>query len=510
MGFASMEELQRRSSDEIMSDYLVEDEQGNPLSIDDVPSMRLMHGEQAESLLMRTVHRTTGQLSWRQLKTTPLLDDHGEFFAAVTVIEDLTAVKTAELQTRVLAESGRILASSLDYEQTLQNVADTAVPVLADWCSVVLVDEDLRRETAVVAHPDPQKLELAGRLRATQPKQIEPESAEGRVIRTGTSELIAEVTDARLVEGARDEEQLELLRGLGFRSAILVPLRVPARTIGLMTLVTAESRRQLDREDVELAEQLARRAAVAVENARLHTTLAGVAETLQLSLRPDELPEIPGWELAALYRPAGSEQRIEVGGDFYELFPAGSAWFVVIGDVTGKGVAAAALTALLRHGSRFAGRHDPHPAAILRQLDEALRSRSVPSLCTALCGRLHGNRVLLSSGGHPPALLVSATGGVQEISGAGPLLGAFDDSRWPEVPLVVSPDQLLLLYTDGVTETVGASDRFGSARLKALLADNATSRPSEVLAQLDAELDRFSAGVQRDDVAALALRPTIG
>src|SRR5262249_6660507 len=266
---------------------------------------------------------------------------------------------------------------------------------------------------------------------------------------------------------------LELLRSIGFRSAIVVPLRVPARTIGLMTLVTAESRRRLNHDDVELAEQLARRAAVAVENARLHTTLAGIAETLQLSLRPDERREIPGGEVASLYRPAGSEQRIEVGGDFYELFPADDAWFAVIGDVTGKGVAAAALTALLRHGSRFAGRHDPRPAAILRQLDVALQGRPVSSLCTVLCARLEANCIVLSSGGHPPPLLVNAAGEVQEISDSGPLLGAFDDAEWPQVPLAVSHDHLLLLYTDGVLETVGAEDRFGSDRLAALLAENA-------------------------------------
>jgi serine phosphatase RsbU (regulator of sigma subunit) len=381
---------------------------------------------------------------------------------------------------------------------------------LSDWCSVVLVDEELRRETAVVAHPDPEKLALAERLRAMQAEQIDPESTEGRVLRTGTSELFEEITDAQLAAGARDEEHLSLLRRVGLRSAIVVPLRVPARTIGLMTLVTAESRRALGHEDVELAEQLARRAAVAVENARLHTTLAHVAETLQESLRPDELPDVPGWELAALYRPAGSDQRIEVGGDFYEIFPIGDAWFAVIGDVTGKGVAAAALTALLRHGSRFAGRHDPHPAAILRQLDEALRSRSAPSLCTVVCMRLEGNRVVLSSGGHPPPLMANATGVVCEIAGAGPLLGAFDDGSWPELGLDMSHDQLLLLYTDGVTETVGAEDRFGSRRLKAILAANATATPSELLGRLGAELDRFRAGPPRDDVAALALRPVRG
>jgi serine phosphatase RsbU (regulator of sigma subunit) len=275
-----------------------------------------------------------------------------------------------------------------------------------------------------------------------------------------------------------------------------------------MTLVTAESRRKLDHDDVELAEQLGRRAAVAVENARLHTTLAGIAETLQQSLRPEELLDIPGWEVASLYRPAGSEQRIEVGGDFYEVFSSEENWFVVIGDVTGKGVAAAALTALLRHGSRFASRHHADPAVILEQLDEALRARTVTSLCTALCARLERGRAVLSSAGHPPALLLDADGTVREVPEPGPLLGAWADASWPQMTVEVSPDQLLLLYTDGVTEAVGREDRFGTDRLRTLLAANAGASPEELLAKLDAEIERFSDGPRRDDIAALALRPT--
>src|SRR5581483_2296074 len=252
---------------EIMSDYLVQDEHGNLLSIQDVPSMRLIEGDSVDSLLMRTVHRETGELRWRQLKTTPIRDSDGELIAAVTVIEDLTAVKTAEMQTRILAESGRILASSLDYQQTLENVANLAVPALADWCVVDLIDSHLRREHVVTAHFDPARVALAERAREIEGHDLDPNSALVRVFRSGRSELVEEITDDLLVAGARSEEHLELLRELRIRSAIVVPMRVPARTLGVMTLVTAESRRQLGLEDLELAEQLARRAAVAVENA---------------------------------------------------------------------------------------------------------------------------------------------------------------------------------------------------------------------------------------------------
>ena len=288
---------------------------------------------------------------------------------------------------------------------------------------------------------------------------------------------------------------------------MMVPMRVPARTIGVMTLATAESRRRLTQDDLELAEQLARRAAVAVENARLHTTLAGVAETLQESLLPEQLPEIPRWEAASLYRPADTEQRIDVGGDFYELFERDGAWFGIIGDVTGRGVAAASLTALMRHGARIASRLEPQPAAILGRLNEFLRQRPGDSLCTALCAELRERHVVLSSAGHPPAMIVSDTGEVREAPTSGPLLGAFADSQWPEQAAPVD-NALILLYTDGVTELAGTHERFGVDRLRALLSEHARASPAQLLAELDKAIQAFSAGSQRDDIAALALRPS--
>ena len=275
-----------------------------------------------------------------------------------------------------------------------------------------------------------------------------------------------------------------------------------------MTLVTAESRRRIEADDLELAEQLGRRAAVAVENARLHTRLTGIAETLQESLLPNALPEIPGWNIASLYRPAGAEQRIDVGGDFYDVFWSQGGWFVVIGDVTGKGVSAAALTGLLRHGSRFASRYEPQPAAVLRELDEALHDRPTNSLCTVLCMRLGSGQIVLSSGGHPPGLIVSKDGTVTEAPDPGPLLGAFDDASWPEQTVTIAHTDMLLLYTDGVSEAPGEQERFGTARLKRFLAEHAGAAPADLLAELDAALTRFTAGRPRqDDIAALAMRP---
>ena len=509
LGFATLEDLQARSLDSVMDDYIVRDEHGDPLQMSDVPSVRLLRGQPAQQLLMQTVHRQTGELRWDILKTAGLRDSTGNLRLAVTVIEDLTAIKAAEVQMRILSEAGRLLASSLDLEQTLRNIAEVPVPDIADWCVVDLIDVHARtREQIAVAHRNPDKRELFARVRQFRPGRFDRESTLGHTALTGEPALFFDLDDVHLQRVARDDEELQLLRALEIRSALVVPMRFSDRAVGMMTLGTSESMRKLTVEDLDLAVELAQRAASAVETSRLHTTIRGVAETLQQSLLPSDPPPVPGWELASLYRPAHSpQQRIEVGGDFYEVFDAGSNFLALIGDVTGHGVTAATVTSLLRYGARFASRLEPRPAAILHRLDQELRDRPGLMLSTALCVRFGPGELVLSSAGHPPALVVDGEGKVTEAPEPGPLLGAFADARWVDHRIPITPDQLVLLYTDGVTETVGATERFGLGRLRELVARHSWSSPQQLLDSLAAELDEFRDGEAGDDVAALALRP---
>jgi PAS domain S-box-containing protein len=507
MGFGSLEELRARGTAAIMADYVVEDERGRSLTHAELPSNRVIRGEHVRPELIRAVHIATGEVSWSLLKASPLADEDDRLIGAITVIEDVTAVKTAEVQTRVLAESGRILASSLDYEQTLRNVADIAVPAIADFCGVDLLDEYGVLERVAVSYGRSLERPLSDRL--LDVAQVAPGSSHParRVLTTGTTELYADLSASQLAALSRGPSAGELLRELEVRSLMYVPMRVPARTIGVLTLASASSGRRLHHDDVELAEQLGRRAAVAVENSRLHTKLAGVAEMLQLSLLPRRLPSVPGWEVASLYRPAETQTRIDVGGDFYEFFEHDGTWFLIVGDVTGKGVRAASTTALMRHGARVACRSDPRPSGILGLLDEALAQQPGDSLCTALCLCLHPERVVLSSAGHPRAIHVTSHGELREAPTPGPLLGAFPDGAWPEEELRVGPGDLLVLYTDGVTEAVGEEGRFGLERFRSLLAGHVGSPPRDVLDALERALADFSVTPLRDDIAALALRP---
>lgn len=505
MGLASIEQLGLGSGQTVMDEYIVQDDRGRPLSLEDLPGVRMARGAPAPPVLMRVVHRHSGRVVWHLLKSTALRDSDGDFAGAMTVISDVTAVKDAELRMRVLAQSATILASSLDYQRTLRNVAAVAVPSLADYCGVDVVDEHGRLERVATEHNDPAKQDLARRLGAIGADVPAGANPSGHVLATGNSALWSEVTDEELAPMARGDEHLQMLHELELRSVLMVPLRTGARTIGLMTLATADSRRTLTREDLELAEQLGQHAAIAVENSRLHTKLATIAEALQQNLRPAALPEIPGWELASLYRPAQTEQRIDVGGDFYEFVERGEHWFAIVGDVTGKGVSAASMTALMRHGARFASHNEFSPAGILAQLDAALKQQPGAPLCTALCLRLHEDHVVISSAGHPAAVLAGKDGALRQAPTPGPLLGAFVDARWDEETVSVAPGETLVLYTDGVTETRGVDDRFGAVRLRELLARHAAGGPQELLARLNAALQDFRVGAG-DDIAALALR----
>ena len=170
------------------------------------------------------------------------------------------------------------------------------------------------------------------------------------------------------------------------RSVMLIPMDVAGRTIGVLTMVSAESGRSFTGDDLVFAGDLARRAATAVENARLYTERAAAARTLQESLLPARLPEMPGWALASSY--AAGDTAVEVGGDFFDVVELDEGFLAIVGDVTGKGVQAAALTALARHTLATAARFDPSPAAVVGLLNDVLVHRPEISLLTVACAHV--------------------------------------------------------------------------------------------------------------------------
>lgn len=504
LGFSSVQELSVADPRELLGPWNIADEHGRPVCMEDLPSVKVLAGEDPEPMLLRYVHRDSGEERWVVLKARPVCDANGAIEAAVTIIEDVTMTRRSTMRLEFMARAGHILASSLDYQQTLRNIADLVVPQIADWCALDLFDEDGERESVAVAHIDPDKVKLAERLRARGPQELDPERGLGLVQRTGKTTLYNGITD-EMIEQARGEEHRRLLREVGIRAALIVPMVARSRTIGALTLVSAESGRTFDASDVEFAELLATRAALAVDNARLYRERSQVAHTLQRSLLPEALPEIPNWEIAALYRPAGHGN--EVGGDFYDFWELGQDdWLMMIGDVTGKGVAAAAVTSLVRYTARTASDYDPRPAEILGRVDSALKRRPVRSICTALCIRLSRGQGTVAVGGHPLPLCLGEDG-VREVGSPGTMLGAFPGAAWPERTFDVHPGHTLVAITDGVTDAVGENrERFGKARLQQVLEQSRTEVPTIVRERLIAALDSFQVGAQTDDTAAVVMR----
>ncbi len=220
---------------------------------------------------------------------------------------------------------------------------------------------------------------------------------------------------------------------LGLRSVIIAPMTAAGRTSGTLTLASAEDGRLFDDADVQLAEELARRAGVSIENSRLYTERTRIAHTLQVRLLPDRLPEIPGVVLAARYRAAG--ELNEVGGDFYDVFPRSeSEWALVVGDVSGKGAEAAAITALARYSLRTAAMEEGAPSDALRRLNQAMLSDGTSQFATVVLAYISaaagsGLDVRVALGGHPPPLVLRADGGIETPGRYGVLLGTLETRR---------------------------------------------------------------------------------
>jgi serine phosphatase RsbU (regulator of sigma subunit) len=284
-------------------------------------------------------------------------------------------------------------------------------------------------------------------------------------------------------------------------------MRIGRETLGAMTLVSAESGRVLDHSDMLLAEQIAARAAVAIENSRIYSERSRIAHTLQQSLLPDTLPQIPGYELASVYIPALA--GTEVGGDFYDAWAVGNSWIVTVGDVTGKGVEAAALTSLVRHTLRATAEFVSSPAELLRRLDATLK-RQRGAICTALCLRLDGDGITLAVGGHPLPVYIDGAG-ARQVGEHGPLLGAFDSAEWSDVALKLEDGGTLVMHTDGVTDAVGSDgQRYGVGRLEATLGRCHEMSARRIIENLAASVEDFQVGEHADDLAALALQRVPG
>lgn len=410
---------------------------------------------------------------------------------------------------RFLADAGALLGASLDVDEILQQLADLTVPQLADWCVIDVVD-DGQLSPAAAAHTDPTK---TAHVRTVQVHaSYDDPHGPGKVARTGEPELLESVSDELLAFLAHDDTHLALLRTLQPTSAVAVPLVARGRSLGAMTLVQSGSAPQRYGEaDLDLLQDVAHRAAIAIDDAAVDTERDRTAGMLQQALLPPSLPDPPELVLAAAYDTADDA---DIGGDFYDVIATREGWLLVLGDVCGKGVEAAAVSSLARHTVHAAALHDPDPVRVLGVLNDALVSGDCPErFCTAVCAHLRVDtdtaRMTIASGGHPPPLIRRRDGGVEPVDGDGMLLGAFDDPQLTTTDVTLRAGDLVLLYTDGLSEARRRGQLFGVEGLAATVGTaaklSADALVDHVHTAAEAWQDR-----QRDDMAAVAveIRPS--
>jgi serine phosphatase RsbU (regulator of sigma subunit)/ketosteroid isomerase-like protein len=431
---------------------------------------------------------------------------------AVAVVATISTRKVRQVNRRfrLLDEISQVADEGRTLDETLDAIAEIIIPVLGDICAIDVIEDDrVRRAALRVDGPDAEA--VAARLMARGPRlqtQIASDASRERQ-EPRRFELRSE-DDLR--EFAADEEDLKFLRSLGVSSGVTVELRARGRPTGMLTISVGTSGRRFDDSDVHFITILAGRVALALDNAGLFSDLersererAEIAETLQRGLLPPPLPHIPGWSVAATYRPAGAEN--EIGGDFYDAFRIAGGWMVVIGDVTGRGAKAAAVTAHARYTLRTAAALTGDPVVALQTLNRELLARSGTALCSVAAMAVSedpSEPVQLAVAGHPPPLLVDGET-VTEASAPAPVLGAFPNEDWALEATTVALNQQLVVVTDGVTEAQGADERFGEGRLRAQLTGVAS--PALATQQIEMALNEFVGGPLEDDAAIIAIAP---
>lgn len=424
------------------------------------------------------------------------------------------AKSAAEISHRrldLLAQVSSLLETPPDLPSTLQRVAELAIEVLADWCVVDLVDGGGDQRMAI-AHRDPVMLRLAEEVERRWPRRSD-EPLRRQVMDTREPVLLSEIPDEMVISGARDQEHLAAMRRLDMSSAAIVPVRAGGAVLGVLSLVSTHGR-TISEEDLELAVELGRHAGFAVERARLRAERERVTTALQRALLPPALPTIPGVELAAAYEPAGPGAA--VGGDFYDVVATrGNRWWVVLGDVQGKGPEAAAVTGTIRNVLAAILHETDDPADALEKTQVALQNRTLDQrtasvvLATFVAGETPLD-LRVASAGHPSPLVRAVVrsreqaADVREVDSDGLLFGVGEPVGARTTVERIEPGEVMLLYTDGATDVpVESGGRLGEAGLGRLVA-SAPAKPAGVVDTVLSAV-RESSEARRDDVALIAL-----
>lgn len=414
----------------------------------------------------------------------------------------------AQARLSLLADASALLAEATDEQQLMTRLADLLASGYADWCSVLLPDEQNRLNRWAVRAADPRMGGLASALERHPLVASRDDDPRVSAWRTGRPARVGHLVGSSFFSAVPDADLAARLRDVPIGAGLAVPLVARGERLGVLSVLRHEDRPAFSPADEQMLADLGRRAGTALDSLRVLAAQTRVAARLQETLLPSQLPAIDGMELAARYLAA--EQAAEVGGDFYDAFPlADGEYALVIGDVSGRGVDAAGLTGLARSTLRALGA-DLSPAAALTRLNEVLNSRvGTERFLTAAYLRLrplaHGADLTVAVAGHPLPLVLRVDGTVEPVGEPGTLLGVFDDVSLAEHTVHLAPGDSAFLYTDGVIEAHGPAGLYGEERLVELLADTA-GQPADVIAARVAQAILAYRTGGADDLAVLVLR----
>jgi serine phosphatase RsbU (regulator of sigma subunit) len=414
--------------------------------------------------------------------------------------------------SELMGEAGSLMEDALDQRQRAGHLADLAIPSLGDVAMVDLLTPEGTIERVAARSRGSEVAELFIRLHQDEPIDLHSRHPVAEVIRTGRPVHLDRLSDEQIDEITTREDERELLHKHRFRSCVVLPLGARGSVLGALTLWIMRPARAFDETARRTARRLADRAALALDNARLHEQQSHIASVLQHSLLPRSLPDIKGFETASRFLAAG--EAYEVGGDFYDLFRIGSrTWTAVIGDVCGKGPEAAALTALARYTVRTASSPENPPSRILRALHDSIRTEhSDLRFCTAALARIQAPsngqdaaRLTVALGGHPLPLILRSDGRVDPVGKPGTLLGVLPSPTLADADATLAIGDALILYTDGILDIGDRSMTDDPDWLAKQLAGSAGRSADEIAERLAQAAVNRHGGEPRDDIAILVL-----
>jgi PAS domain S-box-containing protein len=469
---------------------------------------RVRRGERVETYETERIRKDGVRIDV-SLTISPIEHPVRGIVGASVIARDITDEMRRRRAQDFLVAATRGLEASLEFDRVARTIVETAVPQLGEVCVLDFLRRDGWIGDSVVGASRPAVAETLEGIRRDSPLDPHGEHPVAQVLRAGRPMVWRDLTAPDVIEMVvQNEEHRKLIEATRYRSAAVAPLVARGTTLGAISFLHAHTNLRYEADDLRLLGELADRAAMALDNARLYEERERIARDLQRGLRPPEPPYVSDLDVAVVFDAFGD--GIEIGGDLYDIVPVEDGCWIMIGDVAGKGSAAASVSVALRHSMRGLARRIDEPSELLRQLNEMLlEGGTLNDFATALLLRLRRKqgrwRFELAAAGHPPAVHLTEEGPRQ--LGGGAVLGAWTDASFPTHDGDLQPGETLVLATDGWFETGPPQTHVGPEALADLARSFADLDLAEMIECLRQDAIARSEGPLRDDLVLLAVRP---